>query len=202
MTVAHDAAREATLAAIDAGVTAIEAVAAGLDPTRPTACADWTVHDLVRHLEAIAGAYVLWVGAAIGGRIGRVRTPQELEGYNRRMLQRLPDASTDRHLHQFGELARDHRRLVRTGWTHPMLRTPGDALVSVGDHARVVAVEWHVHAWDLGQGTDDRHRPTPSSLDVLCAAWDDTLADLTGVTRDTHADPWTFLLTATGRTPT
>lgn len=199
---APDAEREATLAAIDAGIVAIESTAGRVDPRRPTACTDWTVHDLVRHLEAIAGAYVLWVGAAIGGRIGRMRTSRELEHYNDRMLQRLPEMPTDQHLHQFGDLARDHHRLVGTGWTHPMLRTSGASLLRVGDHGRVAAVEWHLHAWDLGQSTEDRHRPTAASLEVLCAAWDQTLADLTGMPRDTGDDPWTFLLTATGRVPT
>lgn len=197
-----DAAREATLAAIDAGIAAIESTAGRVDPPDPSACTGWTVHDLVRHLEAIAGAYVLWAGAAIGGRIGRMRTPRELEDYNDQMLQRLPERSTDRHLQQFGDLARDHRRLVATGWSHPMLHTPGDALLRVGDHGRLAAVEWHLHAWDLGEATDDRHRPTATSLEVLCGAWDQTLGDLAGVPRDTGDDPWTFLLAATGRIPT
>lgn len=193
--------REATLAAIEDGIAAIELTVAAVDPQAPTACSNWTVHDLVRHLEAIAGAYVLWVGAAIGGRIGRMRTLQELEAYNDRMLRRLPELSTDRHLHHFDDLAQDHHRLVRAGWARPMMHTPGDALLHVGDHARIAAVEWHLHAWDLGATAADRHRPAPVALEVLCAAWDDTLAELTALPRPTEDDPWMFLLTASGRAP-
>lgn len=199
---ATDVERETTLAAIEDGIVAIETTAAGVDPQAPTACAAWTVHDLVRHVEAIAGAYVLWVGAAIGGRIGRMRTPRELEDYNDRMLRRLPELSTDRHLDRFGDLARDHHRLVRTGWAQPMMHTPGDSLLRVGGHARVAAIEWHLHAWDLGRTTDDRHRPAPASLEVLCAAWEETLTDLATRPRPADEDPWTFLLTTSGRAPT
>lgn len=193
--------RGAILAAIDGGVEAVEAAATGSDPAAPTGCADWSVHDLVRHLEAIAGAYLLWVGAAIGGRIGTMRTPHDLRAYNDQMLHRLPQVSTPQHLGRFLGLARDHRRLVDSGWDLPMMRTPTDAVLQVGDHGGVAALEWHVHAWDLGSRAGGRHRPAAAVVDTLCATWDDTLADVTDTERNASQDPWDSLLMATGRTP-
>lgn len=193
--------RDATLAAIEDGIVAIETAVAASDPAQPTACAAWTVHDLVRHLEAIAGAYVLWVGAAIGGRVGTMRTPHALRAYNDRMLQRLPQRSTPQHLERFRELAIDHHRLVVAGWELPMMRTPGDTVLRVGDHGAVAALEWHLHAWDLGGPSGSGHRPGTLVVDTLCAAWDTTLADVTDTMRDATDEPWHSLLTATGRTP-
>lgn len=198
---ASDAGRDVTMAAIEAGIDAVETVATGSDPGRPTACPAWTVHDLVRHLEAIAGAYVLWVGAAIGGRVGTMRTPDALRAYNDRMLRRLPELSTDEHLRRFRALADDHLRLVGTGWEQPMMRTPGDAVLRVGDHGGVAALEWHLHAWDLGGASGGGHRPSDRVAELLCATWDDALADVTDTLRDTSEAPWPSLLAATGRIP-
>lgn len=199
---ASEAGRAATMRAIEAGILAVEAAAAESDPEHPTACPAWTVHDLVRHLEAIAGAYVLWVGAAIGGRIGTMRTPDALVAYNDRMLQRLPELPTAQHLERFRALAGDHVQLVRTGWEQPMMRTPGDTVLSVGDHGGVAALEWHLHAWDLGGASGGAHRPSDHVVEVLCATWDDTLVDITDTMRDTSREPWPSLLAATGRVPT
>ncbi len=196
---ASEAGRDATMAAIEAGIVAVETAAAGSDPGHPTACPAWTVHDLVRHLEAIAGAYVLWVGAAIGGRVGALRTPDALRAYNDRMLQRLPQLPTEQHLERFRALADDHRRLVGAGWEQPMLRTPGDTVLRVGDHGGVAALEWHLHAWDLGGPSGGAHRPSAHVLESLCATWDDALVDVTDTMRDTSEEPWQSLLTATGR---
>lgn len=199
---ASDAGRDATTAAIEAGIVAVETAAAGSDPGRPTACSAWTVHDLVRHLEAIAGAYVLWVGAAIGGRVGTMRTPDALRAYNDLMLQRLPQLPTEQHLERFRALADDHRRLVGAGWGQPMMRTPGDTVLRVGDHGGLAALEWHLHAWDLGGATSGAHRPSVPVVEVLCTTWDDTLVDLTDTMRDASEEPWQSLLAATGRAPT
>lgn len=188
------------LDAVRSGVTAATDAAMHADPTAATACAGWRVHDLTRHLEAIAGAYVLWAGAALGGRIMTLRTGDELAAYNATMLDRLPDLATTDHVARYRALATDHARLVAAGWDLPMARTAGGVLLTVGEHAAVAAVEWHVHAWDLASSRDRRHEPGPATLAVLGAAWGATLAPALGAAQDARPDTWTSLLTATGRT--
>jgi hypothetical protein len=188
------------LDAIRSGVTAAADAAVHAEPTAATGCAGWRVHDLTRHLEAIAGAYVLWAGAALGGRIMTLRTGDELAAYNTAMLDRLPDLPTPEHVDRFRALATDHARLVAAGWDLPMARTAAGVPLTVGEHAIVAATEWHVHAWDLASGRDRRHEPGPATL-VLCAAWDAVLAPALGADPNARPDTWTSLLTATGRTP-
>ncbi len=57
---------DAVLGAVRTGIYAIAAEVDLADPDAATPCTRWTVHDLVRHLEAIAGAYLLWTGPPSG----------------------------------------------------------------------------------------------------------------------------------------
>lgn len=193
--------RDATVAAVELGIDAVTARAIGAPTEAATPCPAWCVHDLVRHLEAIAGAYLLWTGSAVGGRIARMRLGDDLGHYNQLMLERLPRLTVADHVRRFRELASDHARLARVTWSMPMLTSPDGIVIDVGRHAGVVAVEWHVHAWDLARAGGATHEPDGATLDVLTAAWDDTLAGLTGAQRDPAGGAWTSVLLATGRTP-
>ena len=190
------------LAAARTGIYAVVAEVDAADPGAPTPCERWTVHDLVRHLEAIAGAYLLWTGSAVGGRIARMRVGDDLARYNELMLQRLPRVALPVHARRFEALATDHVRLARATWEMPMLETPDDVPLDVGQHAGITAVEWHVHAWDLARARGRDHVPDDLSLDVVLRVWDDTLGAVTGAVRDPQTDDaWAALLVATGRTP-
>lgn len=193
--------RDATLAAVTCGIDAVVAAAADASPDAPSPCLGWDALTVVRHLEGIAGAYVLWTGSSFGGRIAQLRTGEEAARYNATVLERLPVLAMERHLHRFVALARDHVRLARVTWTAPMLETPDDVLVTVGQHAAVAAVEWHVHAWDLARSQDRDHEPDPASLAVCVAAWEEVLADVTDTPMEADDAPWPALLIATGRTP-
>lgn len=193
--------REPTLTAVQAGIEAVTAVAETARPDAATPCSGWRVLDLVRHLEAIAGAYLLWTGSAVGGRVAKLRRAEELSRYNALMLARLPELDLAAHGDRFRLLATDHVRLARVTWSIPMLETPDGVVLDVGRHAGVVAIEWHVHTWDLARAGGRDYAPPPTALEVLTAAWDATLADVTGVERDPAVDAWTSLLIATGRTP-
>lgn len=193
--------RAATLTAVDAGIAAVvDGIAAG-HPDRPTVCSAWHTLDLARHVEAIAGAYLLWAGSAVGGRIARMRVGDDLDRYNALMLERLPRLSLAEHGRRFHALAADHARLAEVAWTTPMLETPDGTVLDVGRHSGVVAIEWHVHAWDLARAVEADHVPTASTRDVLVHTWDDVMAEVLGAQRPATDDPWTSLLLATGRTP-
>ena len=193
--------RDDVLSAVEAGIDAVLGALDGADPTAGTSSGSWRVLDLARHLEAIAGAYLLWTGSAVGGRVARMRVGAELAAYNELMLHRLPVLSADAHAERYHALAQDHVRLARRTWDAPMLETPDDVVLDVGTHAAVAAVEWHVHTWDLTCGAERRHRPDDRVVEVMTTAWDDVLAAVTGVHRDPSGDPWASILSATGRTP-
>lgn len=193
--------RRRVLAAVERGVRDVHDFALVAAPDASTPCGTWRVHDLVRHLETVASMYVLWVGAALGGRTSRLRVGAELLAHNALMLERLPEHPTVEHAARHRDLALDHVRLSERGWDHPMLATPGDRLLTVGEHAGVAAVEWQVHAWDLATAAGIPHIPDEDDLRVLTVAWDDVLAQTTGTIRETSGDRWTSLLVATGRTP-
>lgn len=193
--------RAATLAAVTAGIEAVAAAARDGRGDAPSPCAGWDALTVVRHLEGIAGAYLLWTGSSLGGRIARMRTGEEAANYNATILDRLPRLGLAQHLDRFVALASDHVRLARATWTTPMLQTPDDVLLTVGQHAAVAAVEWHVHAWDVARSQGRQHEPDPASLVVCVAAWEDVLADVTGSPMEAPTAPWPALLDATGRTP-
>ena len=191
-----------TLAVVEAGIAAVaEAIAAVGDPDAPTACSHWCAIDLARHVEAIAGAYLLWAGSAVGGRIARMRTGADLHRYNEVMLERLPRLSMAEHRRRYDALATDHVRLARATWSLPMVQTPDGTVLDVGRHAGIVAIEWHVHAWDLARAGGGDHVPTGAAPDVLVEAWDDVMAEVTGTERPAADRPWPSLLRACGRTP-
>lgn len=193
--------RDAVCSAVQAGIDGVMALVDRADADAPTPCDAWRLLDLVRHLEGIAGAYLLWVGSAVGGRVAHMRVGEELAAYNEQVLSRLPVLTVGEHAHRYHLLATDHLRLAMATWDRPVLETPDDVLLSVGTHAGIAALEWHVHAWDLATATGREHRPTPAGLAVATRAWDDVLAVVNGIDRDGAADPWHGLLRATGRTP-
>lgn len=194
---------DVAIASAHGAVTRIVAlVNSGIDESAPTPCSKWSVSDVVRHLEAIAGAYVLWVSAAIGGRVGDLKVGDELAAYNQSLLERMPNNGLARHVTTFSQLAVDHLRLVEAFPDPPMLRAPGGEVWSVQDHVGVAAIEWHVHAWDLSRAAGTVHVPDARPL---AQAWRATLGQtvgpqLDGWTTDNGAT-WEALLRATGRTP-
>ena len=192
------------VASAHGAITRMVALASGgLVDEATTPCSRWTVRDLVRHLEAIAGAYVLWASAAIGGRVGDLRMGAELAAYNQQMLQRLPDHGIARHMTTFSQLASDHLRIVEAFPDLRMLRVPATEVVwTVGDHAGVAALEWHLHAWDLSRAAGTVHVPDAAPLAI---AWAATLGPALDVPLEVdgagNGAVWDAVLRASGRTP-
>jgi len=192
------------IASAHTAITRIVAVVnGGVDDDAPTPCMQWTVRDLARHLEAISGAYVLWSSAALGGRLGDLRTGSDLAAYNDEMLQRLPDHGTSRHVTTFSQLASDHLRIVEAFPDSPMLRVPSTGVVwTVGDHAGVAALEWHLHAWDLSRAAGTVHVPDATPLAM---AWSATIGPAVDAPLDargtSNGATWDAVLRASGRSP-
>jgi hypothetical protein len=62
--------------------------------------------------------------------------------------------------------------------------------------AGALAVEWHVHAWDLGQSINFTYRP--AAPERLVDAFKDGMAYL--YLPSSYEDPWEAILSAAGRT--
>ena len=186
--------------ALASGAAAVAGVTLGGD-AEPTPCTLWTLRDLVRHLEIIAGAYVLWVGAAVGGRVGTLRAREAQDAWNAELLARLPARDTADHRARFTALAGDHQRLVAAAADLPMFELAGGARWTVGDHAGVAALEWHVHAWDLAVAGGQAHRPAPDDVAILAGIWEHLQGPVVGVPLPALDDAWAAVLTAAGRRP-
>ena len=120
------------------------------------------------------------------------------EAFNHEMLDRLPELQTAEHLDRFAELAGDHVRLLRATADAPMTVLDDGRVLTAAAHAGLVAVEWHVHAWDLARSNDRTHLPEADDVAVLIAAWTTAQAD---PDRSVDLPTWTGLLRATGRRP-
>ena len=156
------------------------------------------MRDLVRHLEVVAGSNVLWTSAALGGRVRRALSDGDQDAFNDEMLERLPDRTTAEHLDRFADLAADHIRLVAATATLPMTELGDGRALTAEEHAGLVALEWHVHAWDLARSNDHSHLPEADDVAVLIDAW--ATADPVAAA-DLDLPTWTGLLRALGRRP-
>ena len=118
----------------------VDAARVGADHAA-TPCGDWTVRDLVRHLEVVAGSNVLWTSAALGGRVRRALSDGDQDAFNDEMLERLPDRTTAEHLDRFADLAADHIRLVAATATLPMTEL-GDGRALTAEDLRARDAGW------------------------------------------------------------
>lgn len=179
-------------------LTLLETAIEGPDLDTATTCQGWDLGDLLGHLEATAGAYMLWVSACVGGRVQHLYGPEELAAWNATMIARLPRRHLDTARPRWAELAADHLGLARAFPTAGSLVMPDGRHLSVIDHAGVAAIEWFVHDWDVRRTLDMDARPDPELHEALATLWDDLLAPSHGPT-PTDGDPGTRLLRACGR---
>ncbi len=189
---------EAIQRVLASGMAACTDAVASAPDDRATACDGWTVRDLVRHLEVVAGSNVLWTSAALGGRVRRALSEPDQDAFNHEMLDRLPRRSTAAHLERFVELADDHVRLVRATAAMPMTELGDGRVLTAAEHAGLVALEWHVHAWDLARSNGDSHLPEADDVAVLIDVW--ATAD-PAAAAELDLPTWTGLLRALGRQP-
>lgn len=188
----------AAIARLDA--TMLRAALTMPDLHLPTPCADWDLGDLLGHLEAIAGSYVLWVSACVGGRTQRLRSGDDLAAWNATMVLRVPRRELSTARPRWHELASDHLALVRAFPDgHGLQLSNGDHL-TFGEHASVAAIEWYLHEWDLTFAIGAHAAPDVTLAAQLVDAWDRHLTGLLG-RADGSTDPHDALLLASGRAP-
>jgi hypothetical protein len=186
---------EAVLASYDAGVRAIERIAAGVEWDAPTPCGEWRSVDLVGHLLAIVRYYHRLLDAASTGnpRRGLPRGSQ-LVAANAEALDVLTEVEGDERAREFVVAADAYAdRLRSTDWTMTLGAWSGLVKLTVGQHTGVVLGEWHVHAWDLARSAGLDHQPDDPTM---IAKGQEVVRRGAG-----PSDPWIQVLKGYGRDP-
>jgi hypothetical protein len=172
-----------------------------------TPCAEWRAVDLAGHLRCVADDYHEYLDDAPASRLARLMSTgspvdslaRKLARQNAAELAALPDVTGPEHIAAFAESARSYGRRLPLSWDLPHHQYR-DTEVTVGAMAGLACGEWHLHAWDLARSLGKDYRPADPEL--VLAAWRAGVPPLwPGLATSEDADPWHFLLTASGRDP-
>ena len=186
----------ATLAAYRAGAGAVQRLGSKfVDWSLPTDCPPWNAVALAGHLLTVARRHHRLLAAALAGQpAADLPTGPELDAVNAADLTALGvSAGSDRILAFDAITTRYAERLAEADPERPMGSWRGIGTLTVGEHARLAAGEWHLHAWDLAGALGWDYRPREPQL--LLAAWTRLGA------RIEQGDPWEALLAVSGRRP-
>jgi hypothetical protein len=186
--------RAGILAAYRDGITIIcELAAQFTDETwlAATPCHEWRAVDLAGHLRCVADDYHEYLDDALARKIARQNAAE---------LAALPDAPGREHITAFAESARSYGRRLPQSWDLPHHHYR-ETEVTVGAMAGAACAEWHLHAWDLARSLGKDYRPAQPEL--VLTAWQAGMPQLWPVLAGgwDSADPWRFLLAASGRDP-
>lgn len=196
--------RRDLLGACREGVVAICELAAHFsDWSVATPCADWKAIDLAGHLRCVAENFHEYLDDAPNSRLSRLfgqNAPaallvRQMARQNAAELAVLPETDGREHIVAFAVSAEAYSDRLPDLWDQRFLSYRGTPL-TVGDYAGAVAVEWHLHAWDLARALDKDHRP--SRADVIAAAWRTGVPHLRSPRGRDH---WEAVLRASGRSP-
>jgi uncharacterized protein (TIGR03083 family) len=177
------------------GVRAFEYIASRMpddDWERPTPCTEWTASDLVGHVLCVAEDYNAFLDSVIEGHDQPLRLSDDLALHNAARLAQLRPEPPLVRLAAFGLSARRFAYRVSSVWDEALYHLYGRPW-TVGNHAGLCAVEWHIHTWDLACSTGLTYRPV--SLAALTAVWRQGLPHLTLPA----GDEWAALLFSSGR---
>jgi len=174
------------------GVAAVRRVASRYtraDWGAATPCPGWTAQDLAGHLRATA---VEATESADSHSISMLLTEEELAEHNAKQIAGLPASDGPGHVAEFVNSATAYVGLARRVWQRPSYRYR-EQLWTVGHNVGVLAVEWHVHAWDLAVAIGQEHRPADPV--ALATAFCEGMAYL----QIGAGEPWAAVLKAAGR---
>lgn len=143
----------------NAGVDAIEKITAEFtteDWAKP-ACGEWTAEETARHILAVVDWYHQWLDRAVSGQSDPLFPASELDSRNAAELRQRSHLNGAEAVSQFVQRARDYISRAAEHWDLPFGFPFGT--VTVGEHVAIAATEWHLHAWDLTSGDEQRHEP-------------------------------------------
>lgn len=118
------------------------------------ACGEWSVIETVRHLAAVVAWYEEWLTRAENDLSTRPFEESEFDTRNANELLAFAYLDGPAAVDAFAAAADSYLARAAQRWDLPF-GYPGGT-VTVGLHAGIAAVEWHLHAWDI----DNTHEPT------------------------------------------
>jgi uncharacterized protein (TIGR03083 family) len=171
------------------GIVRIASAFSEDDWSRPTSCSEWCAGELAAHLRTTAARYHDDLDQAVAGTPAAVHTGVDLAQLNARMVNAVAPDSGFEHIEVFQELALTYAERLPAVWDVRPFTSGWSA--SVGEAAGAMAIEWHVHAWDLARSVARDYRP--ESTTTLASAWQVSLAPFFSVAVP-DGDAWDALL--------
>lgn len=154
------------ITAYRSGVDAIARVTSSFDDrdwSRP-ACGAWDATDTTRHLVGVIRWYHQWLDRAEKGIAEPPFDPSEFPERNAAGIDALASLGGPEAASTFVAEATAYLDRVVSCWDLPFGYPPG--VVTAGLHVGVAATEWHLHCWDLTNGT---HEPDQARTLFLAA---------------------------------
>lgn len=176
------------------------------DQWQELACGRWSAEDLARHILSLSRSHHRWLDAAISGDSNIVCSIEQMDGENQLAVESLSELSGPDAIAEFVRTAGRYANRVSQHWDLPIGFAGGTS--SVGQHCSLIALEYHLHAWDLAHlNSDDAY--VPPTVDALFLAARNAQAAQTDGWRKAklvartsvrrHHKPWEYLLQASGR---
>ena len=189
------------------GAAAIEDITTSFDDEDwlSRACGEWNAADTARHLVGVADWYHDWLDRALDGDASPPFPESEFDEQNAAKVAALQELDGPAAVARFCERSSGYLVRASGAWEVPYGFPVGT--VTVGLHVGIAATEWHLHAWDLTAGRNERHRPTsPGELfKAAGAALAETKGGLHGrllgfaVPLAARRSPWRTILEQSGR---
>jgi len=168
-------------------------------------CGYWTSHQLARHLLSQSRNHHHWLDAAISGNVTSPYDHSEIDEQNDLAVESLSAISGHDAITEFVRTAGRYANRVAEHWDKTLGSDHG--LTTAGQHCALIALEYHLHAWDLVQRTEPDHQP-PRVKHLLAAVGSARVAQARGADKlRTGASyalrrrfrPWEYLLAQSGR---
>jgi len=201
MTSARDAAEPGLPAQRD-GIDAFAQIAGRFeDPDwhRPSACEGWSALELAGHVVTVADLWHHMVDRMESGETSPPFGWEDFPERNATALAALPATSGPERVTAFVHRAHEWvDRVAALDPDQPLGVPPQEFVTSqitLGSFIGASAIEWHVHAWDLGCAIGERYQPTdPDALLDGQRSWWPHL--------EARGDSWRTVLRVNGRSVT
>lgn len=168
-------------------------------------CGRWTARELAHHLLAQSRTHHHWLDKAISGDASVPYGETEVDRENDAAIELLSDMSGPETIQEFLRTAGRYANRVADHWDEKIGFVGGSA--TAGQHCALIALEYHLHAWDIVQRDDANYRP-PRVRQLGAAVGAANAAQRRGLAKmgiranswlHQHLGAWDHLLAQSGR---